>query len=466
MSSEQSIPKTAKLWILCFGLASLVTFLMYDPEHLKLNMFWFGTVLALSVFAFELLGMAVAIVLLQMFYLAFSISTPNVVFSGWLAPVPWMCFNGMLIGILMDKTNLARRIALLLLSKIAKTPIRLFVSFYISGLILGALIPDIITNLIIFMTIASSICKSLELDKGSKESATIIMAAFFGSAIACANYLPNNTGLIGLLMLQQSDVPIEFSWVTFFIENMGYCFIHIIIGMSLLYFFGNKALKPHIEQFADEAKSQLATLGALSKDEKKTLVLTLAALLGFILEPLHGLPGYFLFGFIIFIGFTPLFNLLKTEDITKVNYPILLFIVGCMSIGFVAAQLGVHSWLSSKIVPILQSIEYSFAANVFSYFTGVLANFILTPVAAASSLSVPMAQIALDLGIGVKPILYSFLYGLDQFVLPYELAPALIMFSTGYARLKYVIIIMTLRLFLVPLGIIFSSFTLWPMLGL
>ena len=95
-----------------------------------------------------------------------------------------------------------------------------------------------------------------------------------------------------------------------------------------------------------------------------------------------------------------------------------------MAIGFVAGTLGIPAWLSSKIVPVLQSIENGALANLFAYFVGVIANFLLTPVAAATSLSVPMAQIAVDLGMTIKPTLYSFLYGLDQFILPYELAPA------------------------------------------
>ncbi len=66
----------------------------------------------------------------------------------------------------------------------------------------------------------------------------------------------------------------------------------------------------------------------------------------------------------------------------------------------------------------------------------------------------------------IKPTLYSFLYGLDQFILPYELAPALLMFSTGYIKLRHVIIIMGLRLFLVTIGILISSYIVWPMLGI
>lgn len=460
MLTEECTIKTWKQWIFCLALAGFVTFLFYNPNNMHLNLYWFSSVLALSLFALELVSMVIAILTLLMFYLISGISTPDIVFSGWLAPVPWIILSGMLIGILMEKTNLARRIALIILSKVAKTPLKLLIAFFLSGVIISALIPDIITVLILFMTIATSICQSLNLEKGSKEASTIIMGAFFGGAISSAMYLPNNTGIIGLLMVKEMGV--QFSWIGFFLENCLYSIVHITVCIILLYLFGNKALYPHIQKCVTEAKTELEKLGPMNATEKKALVLSVLALAGFVLEPVHHLPGYYLFAFIVFLGFTPIFGVFECSDVEKVNYSILFFIVGCMAIGFVAGTLGIPAWLSSKIVPVLQSIESSCIANLFAYFVGVIANFLLTPVAAATSLSVPMAQIAVDLGMTIKPILYSFLYGLDQFVLPYELAPALIMFSTGYVRLKYLIIIMSIRLILAPIGIILSTYLLWP----
>ena len=177
----------------------------------------------------------------------------------------------------------------------------------------------------------------------------------------------------------------------------------------------------------------------MSRDEKKTLVLALLALVAFISEPWHGIPGYFAFCSMVLLGFTPIFNLMEASDLKKVQFPILFFIAGCMAIGIVAGTLGIPAWLAGKLVPYLQQIDSNAGSSMFAYWVGVVANLVLTPVAAATSLSVPMAEIATSLNLGIKPILYSFLYGLDQFFLPYELAPALIMFATGYVRVRYLI---------------------------
>ena len=204
----------------------------------------------------------------------------------------------------------------------------------------------------------------------------------------------------------------------------------------------------------------------MSRDEKKTLVLALLALVAFISEPWHGIPGYFAFCSMVLLGFTPVFNLMEASDLKKVQFPILFFIAGCMSIGIVAGTLGIPAWLAGKLVPYLQQIDSNAGSSMFAYWVGVVANLVLTPVAAATSLSVPMAEIATSLNLGIKPILYSFLYGLDQFFLPYELAPALIMFATGYVRVRYLIGIMLTRMVLASLIVAFVATFIWPMMNL
>lgn len=451
-------------WIICFAVAGAATFLLYDPAQPKVNMYWFGTILAIAMFASGLLPNFATVVLLLMYYVITGVASPEMAFSGWTAPVPWLSMCGMLLGVLMDKCNLANRIALILLTRIGKTPLRLYAAFLLAGLVLAAIIPDVITVMIIFMTIAQGMCTSLKLNKNSRSSAAIILAAFFGAAIPSAMYLPNNTGIIGLLMVKDMGVP--FTWLSFAFENMGFQAMHALIAYAILHVFGSRELAVHITSFRAVAADELQKLGAMSRNEKKTLLLTVAALIGFISEPLHHIPGYYVFCAVVLLGFTPLFDLLAVEDIEKVQFSILFFIAGCMAIGIIAGSLGIPAWLSEQLMPVLREIRSLPLASLFAYWVGVLSNLVLTPVAAATSLSIPMAEIATSLGMPIKPVLYSFLYGLDQFFLPYELAPALIMFATGYVRIRYILVLMTLRMFLVSLAVLATAMFIWPAMSM
>ena len=458
--------KNSKLlsWLICFAIAGAATFLLYDAAKPQVNLYWFGTILAIAMFATSLLPNFATVVLLLMYYVITGVAAPELAFVGWTSPIPWLSLCGMLLGVLMDKCNLASRIALVLLTRIGTTPVRLYAAFLLAGLVLAAIIPDIITVMIIFMTIAQGMCTSLKLDKNSRSSATIILAAFFGAAIPSAMYLPNNTGIIGLLMVKDMGVP--FTWLSFAFENMGFQALHAFVAYGILHVFGSRELAVHIASCRAVASDELRKLGSMSREEKKTLLLTVAALIGFVSEPLHHIPGYYVFCSIVLLGFTPLFKLLTGDDIEKVQFSILFFIAGCMAIGIIAGSLGIPAWLSEKLMPILREIQSLPLASFFAYWVGVLSNLVLTPVAAATSLSIPMAEIATSLGMPIKPVLYSFLYGLDQFFLPYELAPALIMFATGYVRIRYVLVLMTLRMFLVSFAVLITATFLWPMMGM
>lgn len=451
--------KTLRNWLLAAGIAGAGAFILHNPENTNIGLYWFITIFAIAAFAFEIMPLFATAALLMMAFIVTGVSSPDLAFVGWTTPIPWVCMCGMLIGVLMDKTRLSDRIALLAISRIGSTPLRLYLAMIVAGYAVGAIIPDVITVTILFMTIASGMCSSMNLEKGSRAGTTLIMAAFFGATVPATNYLPNNVGIVGLLMVKDMGVPIE--WLPFFIENIAYSALSAGACIAILHLFGSKELRGHMDQCLAHAKESLRELGPMSRDEKKTLTLTTIALAAFATESLHGVPGYYAFCGIVLLGFTPLFGLLKKEDVGKVQFSILFFIVGCMAIGIVAGSLGIPQWMAAKIVPYLENVRSLSGSSLLAYLAGILANFALTPVAAATSLSIPLANIATSLGMEIKPLLYSFFYGLDQFLFPYELAAALIMFATGYVRMKFLIQIMFARMVCSAVAVWIVGATYW-----
>ena len=216
-----------------------VAWCFYDPSTPKVNLYWFGTIMAIGMFAFDLLPNFVTAVLLLMYYILTGIAAPDVAFVGWTTPIPWLCMCGMLIGVLMEKTRLANRIALFTISRVGTTPIRMYIAFLLAGFIVSAIIPDVITVDILFMAIATGMCQSLNLSVTSRSATTIVLAAFFGATISSAAYLPNNTGIIGLLMVKDMGVP--FTWLGFYSENLPYQIGHALLAYTILHLFGGRA---------------------------------------------------------------------------------------------------------------------------------------------------------------------------------------------------------------------------------
>ena len=451
-------------WIASFLIALAMMSIFYDPAVPKANLYWFGTVMAVCMFAFDVLPTFITAVLLLMFYIIMDIASPGMAFVGWTKPVPWLCMCGMMIGALMDKSKISMRIALFTISRIGRTPVRLYAAFYIAGMVLGAIIPDTLTVIIIFMAIASSICRSLELPPLSKPAGTIILGAFIGAQVACASYLPDNVGIVALETVK--DIGVSYSWISYFMENALFQFLHAIVAFTILHFFGSRELAEHISRFRLCAEQDLKDLGPVSRTEYKTLALSVLALAAFMTESIHGIPGYYAFCTVVLLGFTPVFKLLDGDDLKRINFPILFFIAGCMAIGIVAVPLGIPDKVVAMLMPVLQTLDNNAVASMAAYWLGFFVNMLLTPVAAATALSIPVAEVATNLGVSIKPLLYSFLYGLNQFVLPYELGQALVMLATGFVRIRHIIIGMGLRTLLVtPLVGAMEAF-IWPAMGI
>ena len=451
-------------WIASFLIALAMMSIFYDPAVPKANLYWFGTVMAVCMFAFDVLPTFITAVLLLMFYIILDIASPGMAFVGWTKPVPWLCMCGMMIGALMDKSKISMRIALFTISRIGRTPVRLYAAFYIAGMVLGAIIPDTLTVIIIFMAIASSICRSLELPPLSKPAGTIILGAFIGAQVACASYLPDNVGIVALETVK--DIGVSYSWISYFMENALFQFLHAIVAFTILHFFGSRELAEHISRFRLCAEQDLKDLGPVSRTEYKTLALSVLALAAFMTESIHGIPGYYAFCTVVLLGFTPVFKLLDGDDLKRINFPILFFIAGCMAIGIVAVPLGIPDKVVAMLMPVLQTLDNNAVASMAAYWLGFFVNMLLTPVAAATALSIPVAEVATNLGVSIKPLLYSFLYGLNQFVLPYELGQALVMLATGFVRIRHIIIVMGLRTLLVtPLVGAMAAF-IWPAMGI
>jgi hypothetical protein len=102
---------------------------------------------------------------------------------------------------------------------------------------------------------------------------------------------------------------------------------------------------------------------------------------------------------------------------------------------------------------------------VCSYAVGVVLNFLLTPLAATSTLSAPITELGLQMGIDPRILYFSFQYGLDNLIFPYEYALYLYFFSSGYINFKEMVLVMALRILLAGAFVAFVAMPYWRMLG-
>lgn len=80
-----------------------------------------------------------------------------------------------------------------------------------------------------------------------------------------------------------------------------------------------------------------------------------------------------------------------------------------------------------------------------AYLSGVAVNFMLTPLAATAAFTPAIGELGAAMNMTPLPVFYSFGYGIDQYILPYEAVYFLYIFITGKVTLRHVIPALAVR---------------------
>ena len=165
------------------------------------------------------------------------------------------------------------------------------------------------------------------------------------------------------------------------------------------------------------------------------------------------------------VCFLPGVNLMDDTQLGKLNYKMIFFVAGCMSIGIVATASGSGKWLANVLFPYLagSSAMYTMIA---AWIFGVAINFLLTPLAAMASFTAPIAEVCVKAGFNPLPIVYSYLFGLDQYILPYEFAGLLFVYSYGYISMKALVKVVAIRMAVSGVVMIVVAYPYWKLIGL
>ena len=255
--------------------------------------------------------------------------------------------------------------------------------------------------------------------------------------------------------------PISVSWWDYFYMNApALLFVFVVVYAIAKFCKPEKAFDSQ-----DYFKGEYRKLGAITTPEIKATLVCIALFAFLLTGSWHGLEiGW---GFALFpcLFFFPGIKVGRPEDINQVNFSFVLFITACLAIGNTAGELGIGKIIAQFAAPLIEGHNLFFTFGL-TWVIVVLANFILTPLAIMACLSLPMAQIALDLGIDPLAIYFLMTNAYDQILFPYEYALYLIFFSFGLIHLKDFIKIMGIKMILNFIFCLAVMVPYWMFIGL
>lgn len=429
----------------------------------EIRIFLALTLWAVICWVTEIISDSLVGMILPVLYIIFKLAQPNQVFGGpWSTSVPWTVLGGMVIGMVIITSGLAKRIAYWTILKTGSSFKGLLLGIMLAGIIIAPFIPAVTGKIAIMAPIAVGICQALNLSPKSRASSAITLTAFLAVASPCNSYLTGGGQIVMATNLLASVTKSPISWSGYalhnFIINIIWSFLCVFIVMILLKPEKDIAAKEIIEQKYNE-------LGKVTSDQRKIALLLVFTLAALVTDKFHKIDSGWVFMLVAAVCFLPFMNLMDNERLTKCNFKMIFFITGSMAIGVAAKTTGASQWIANMLFPYLSTGSTIFTLGAVWLF-GVVMNFIVTPLAAIASFTVPITEMAIKLGINPQPVLYTFLQGLDQYIFPYEYAVLLILYTYGYTSLKDLVKVLGVKMVLSLIFVLVVSYPYWKLIGL
>ncbi|WP_054029458.1 SLC13 family permease [Desulfatitalea tepidiphila] len=452
-------------WLISLAIPVAIYFAVDPTVHPKMPLFFAFTAWAVTVWALEILPAIPVAAALTFFYVLGEVAPAKVVYAPWSSFLPWLCLAALVLGDALEHTGLTRRMALRLMLLVGATYRNTIIALMATGIFMAFLLPDIMCRVIIFVAIAHGLVLALDLKPTSRISSAIIMAGFFSATSPGYGFL---TGTEMALITASIATPVigPVSWGEFALANLPFNLLYCAMSVVLcVYVIPGKEHLPQEDHLKEVIHKRLAEMGPMTATEWRLLAVLIVAITGLLTQKFHGMPGTFVYAMVGLTCYLPVLNISKPENFRHLNVGFIIFIVACLGIGAVAQFIGADKWMASLVLPVMQKLPPSLSV-LAAYCTSAAVNFILTPLAAVSSLTAPMIEIAQALGINPKPMLFAFLNGLDQYIFPYEYALYMYAFTTGYITARHIMKGLALRMFFTGVGIIAIQVPYWRFIGI
>lgn len=447
--SDWSRPVTIK-WLASLALPGLLYVLLTtygDPATLNPNMIMFLciTLWAVCAWAMNTLNDVAVGLLLPMLYVAFCGVKQGVVFRPWLGDVAIISIGGFVLGKIMGASGLGKRIALASVRSMGGSFVGAMAGLGIGAAIIAPLVPSIMGKAAIFTAIAVALCDALNFRAKTREASAVLLAACVAVGATKLCYLTGAGDLVMGMALADKVMGTHTMWMDYAIHNFVPGMLYMVLSIAIvLLVLRTKTSKESLKASVETA---YAGLGPMTPEQKRATALLIFTLVMLATDKLHGFSAGGVLMFITALAFVPGISLMDGKRLTSVNFSPIFFIMGCMSIGAAGGALGVTDWLAGLVLPLLNGYGPTFT-GVASYWVGAGLNFLLTPLAATSTITSPLVKLGMELNMEPRILYYAFQYGLDNIIFPYEYALYLYFYSSGYINFRDMALVLVVRMVL------------------
>jgi len=363
---------------------------------------------------------------------------PAEALSGFGNATIWLIVGAYMFAKGFIKTGLGRRIAYVIMAKIATSSLKLGYSLAITDFIISPATPsNTARGGGILYPIVRSLCTAFqsEPDDGTRKRIGnyLMLSTFECDCITSSLFLTSVAPNLLVAKLAKDVTGLDITWGTYALATILPGIIALIITPYLVY----KLATPELTQTPEApqlAKDELQKMGPMSSAETTVLIAFLAALAMWATTSFTGLNATMIA--LVCIGFMLVRSALEWNDIIteKGAWDTLVWMGGLMSLATGLAKLGFIKWLASGIAGSLKGID-PMTTLIILCLINMYVHYAFASLSAHVS-AVYAAFLAVAVAAGAPPMLSAIALGVETGIMGclthYATGPSPIYFGSGY----------------------------------
>lgn len=421
--------KTILGWLLCIAVPVIILLIpaseLFTPG-IKTTL----AILAFVMinFGFELMESTMTALILPLMFILTGAGNTQQAFSGFANATIWGSAGAMALVGCMSNTNIMKKLSYGTMLRSGGSIKGICMAFGIVGLILSSVLCGGIS--VAFIVIAYALIVSLDIPMKSNAAAAIMMSAFMATNGPMA-YFMNPITTMAINVAKSADPNISISYTQYLAHNWPMA-IYGLFTVALPFLL----LKKDVEFSAKEVvEKEYRAIPKFALPEAKMIIILVVVLITLLTNSIHKVDFSWVMLAAAIVCFIPAVGLGDKKALSAVNWNNIVFMACCLSIGAVFNAVGATEWLVSIVGPLVSGVG-KIVGCFMIWLVGVIANFMLTPLAAQAALINPLVGIGNSIGISTEVVVYIFRQGVNQLLLPYEIAVPMLMFSYGTMSLK------------------------------
>jgi anion transporter len=255
----------------------------------------------------------------------------QVAFSGFASDTPWFVFGLMLLGTMVTKSGLGRRLAFLVMRAVGTTYSRLLLGLILSDLVLIFILPSAIARLVVLAAIAAGLMKAFDVGPGSNIGRGMFIMITYTASIFDKMILVGPAAITATGIMEKVG-GVHISWTQWLLAYLPCSLLTVLVAWRLalwLYPPENVRVQGGRTYLADE----VAKLGPWTSIEVKSGLLMLTAVALWMTDSFHGMPASIVGLGVGLLATLPGVGVLTTDDVRKMNYLLVVFVAAAASMG-------------------------------------------------------------------------------------------------------------------------------------